>query len=68
MPKPTTILIHEYDPSKGVFLDDDGDPMFGFYYQFADDEDTPIGGMIGPYRYGRTAEKAAARAFDTEDF
>ncbi len=69
MPKATNILIHEFDPSiDPTCLDDEGDPMIGFYYQFTDEDDLPVSGLIGPYSYDKAAEKAAMRAFRANDF
>lgn len=68
MAKPSNILIHHFDPAKSCRLDDDGDIMNGFYYQFADALDVPMGGLIGPYGQGAAAEKAALAAFHSNDF
>jgi len=68
MPKPANILIHEFDPAIQSVTDDDGDEVLGFYYEFIDENETPIGYMIGPYRDGPSAEKAALRAWKLNDF
>lgn len=69
MPKAHNILIHEFDPSADPpYLDDDGDQMIGFYYQFTDEDDEPLSDLIGPYPYNGAAEKAALRAFKSNDF
>lgn len=68
MPKPTNILIHEFDGSTKPYYDDDGDPMIGFYFQFTDEDDEPVSDLIGPYSYDGAAEKAALRAFRSRDF
>ena len=68
MPKPTNILIHEFDLSGETIFDADGDEMLGFYYQFTDENEEPVSGLMGPYRYGPAAEKAAIRAFKARDF
>lgn len=60
-------LIHEFDVAKPPILDDDGDQMVGFYYQFTDDADLPVTGLVGPYKWRRDCEKAAIRAFNTKD-
>lgn len=61
-------LIHEFDPRKPDVLDDEGDPMVGSYYQFIDENEIPVGGLIGPYRDNAAAEAAAVRAFSRRDF
>lgn len=68
MIKPSNILIHHFDASKSCRLDDDGDVMNGFYYQFTDTLDMPVGGLIGPYGHGPAAEKAALAALNSNDF
>ena len=67
MPKPHNILIHEFEPVIPPIVDDDGDEMLGFYYQFTDEAEEPISALIGPYRYSTAAEKAAIRAFKRRD-
>lgn len=62
-----SVLIHEFDAHKPPILDDDGDPMIGFYYQFINAEDKPLSGLIGPYKRKGEAATAAQRAFDTND-
>ena len=61
-------LIHEFDAAKPAILDDDGDQMVGFYYQFTDVNEQPIGGLIGPYKRKPDCVKAAKRAFKTKDY
>lgn len=61
-------LIHEFDAAKSPVFDDDGDHMIGFYYQFIDENETPVGGLIGPYRGKPECAKAAKRAFNRKDF
>jgi hypothetical protein len=69
MTKVHNILIHEFDPNADpTYLDDEGDPMIGFYYQFTDEDDQPISELIGPYSYDKAAEKAAMRAYRSNDF
>lgn len=67
MPIPTNILIHEFSTSS-EFFDIDGDQLLGFYYQFTDEYDQPVSGLIGPYRNTQVVEKAALKAFNARDF
>lgn len=60
-------LIHEFDTDT-PHRDDDGDPLCGFYYQFADKEGQPVSGLFGPYKYKAEVENAAQRAFNRRDF
>jgi hypothetical protein len=66
--KATNALIHVYLPSGPPSFDDDGDLMLGSYYQFIDENDVPVGGLIGPYMDNIAAEEAARRAFKYKDF
>lgn len=61
-------LIHEFDPLLPPQFDNDGDQLIGFYFQFTDEHDLPINGLIGPYRDRERAERACKRAFVTHDF
>lgn len=61
-------LVHEFNSSGPVILDEDGDAMLGWYYQFADDEDKAVTGLIGPYSKRAEAQLAAERAFSKKDF
>ena len=49
--------IH-YFPASGNFTDEDGEPLIGYYYRFADDFDIPTSVMMGPYNTGLEAEEA----------
>lgn len=60
--------IHEFEASGMPYFDDDGDQMIGFYYQWLDVDDNPIGGLIGPYSHQEAVESAATRAFKHKDF
>lgn len=55
------VLIHEFEANKQPVLDDDGDQMIGFYYQFDN------ASLIGPFKHRKEVEVAAQRAFDTND-
>lgn len=68
MAKPIGILIHHFRPCENPSLDDDGDERDGFYYQFSDELDLPVGAMMGPYRYKSAVEAAAVKAFRANDF
>lgn len=61
-------LIHVFNKDGPIIFDDEGDQMFGFYYQFTDEADQPIAGLIGPYPIRADAEKAAKRAFARKDY
>lgn len=61
-------LIHEFVPSEMPYFDEEGDQMLGYYYQFIDEADEPVGQLIGPYGYEELAERAASRAFRSKDF
>lgn len=55
------VLIHEFEKHKPVVLDDEGDQMLGFYYQFG------TASLIGPFKHRDEVESAAQRAFATND-
>jgi hypothetical protein len=66
--KTINALIHTFSPSSPPSFDDEGDLMLGSYFQFIDENDIPMGGLIGPYFDNLAAEKAARRAFKYKDF
>jgi hypothetical protein len=66
--RPTNALIHVYTSSGPPSFDSEGDLMLGSYYQWIDENDIPIGELIGPYLDKVAAEKAAKRAFRYKDF
>lgn len=69
MAKPANVMIHEFEPSTApIHFDDEGDQLLGFYYQFTDAGDQPLGDLIGPYSVNTDAERAAMRAFNSNDF
>lgn len=68
MTQATNALIHEFNTDGPVTVDDDGDQMLGYYYQFTDIDDVAIAGLIGPYLRRAEAEQAAQRAFEIRDF
>lgn len=69
MQQPHSVMIHEFHASGiPIHLDDEGDQMVGFYFQFTDEDDQPVSDMIGPYKHNKAAEHAALRAFNTRDF
>jgi hypothetical protein len=68
MPKAQNILIHNFSISSIPYFDDDGDQMFGYYYQFADENDNALTGLIGPYLHSHEAEQAALQAYQRRDF
>jgi hypothetical protein len=61
-------LIHEFDSASPPYFDDEGDLMLGSYYQFIDQDDQPVSGLIGPYTDNIAAERAAKVAFNSGDF
>lgn len=68
MSQPRNALIHQFAPSGFPHFDGEGDQMIGFYFQFIDENDQPYGDLIGPYAVNADAERAAQRAFTTNDF
>lgn len=64
----TGAKIHEFEPSGPPYFDEEGDQMIGFYYQWLDESDDPIGRLIGPYRYQDQVERAAEKAFHRRDY
>ena len=68
MPAVHTALIHSFDASNVLAIDDDGDTRLGFYFQFVDVDDLPVTGMFGPYKWRKQAERAARRAFAKRDY
>lgn len=66
--EPQGILIHEFLPNEPERHDVDGELLLGFYYQFIDDNERPLFGLIGPYRHRFEVEGAAQRAFDRQDY
>ena len=69
MTKTRGVTIHKFDPANEVqHFDSEGDQMIGFYYQITGHNDEPISDLIGPYNYGKLAEKAALRAINRNDF
>lgn len=61
-------LIHEFTSAGTIIVDDEGDQMLGFYYQFAVGEQQALTGLIGPYSKRTDVERAAQAAFDRGDF
>lgn len=62
-------LIHEFDINrKPITLDEEGDPMVGFYYQFIDINSVPVTGLIGPYKLKLDCVAACKRAFKLKDY
>lgn len=61
-------LIHEFAAHGPPSFDDEGDAREGFYYQFIDQNELPVGGLIGPYGIKEHAERAAQNAFRAGDF
>lgn len=68
MPDAVSCLIHDYCASQPTQFDEDGDVLLGSYYQFLDEDDYPVGGLIGPYTDTFAAERAAKRAFRLKDY
>lgn len=61
-------LIHEFKSTGTIIMDDEGDQMLGFYYQFAVGEEQALTGLIGPYSKRTDVERAAQAAFERGDF
>ena len=69
MNKDSYATIHEFSIINGLtHLDEDGDPMIGWYYQFLDIYERPITKLMGPYGTNTEAEKACQKAYDRKDF
>lgn len=69
MQEPSSVMIHEFEANKlPVHLDDEGEQMIGFYFQFVDGANRPLGGLVGPYGHNGAAEEAAQHAFNKRDF
>ena len=69
MHKPANLLIHNFIPSANpILVDEDGDELLGFYYQFTDEYGVPLSGLIGPFSRNEEAEKAALKALELNDF
>lgn len=63
------VLIHQFTTSDIMpSFDEEGDIRIGSYFQFIDELENPIGGLIGPYRTNELAEKAAHQAYRARDF
>jgi len=60
--------IHHFFAENGqVTLDDEGEPMIGFYYEIMRGS-VPISALTGPYNSGPEAEAACQRAVTTGDY
>lgn len=59
-PEPTGD-IHYFD---GTILDEDGDCLFGYYFEISSDE-MSSSGLIGPYSTGPEAETACQLEYDS---
>lgn len=71
MPEMIYANIHHYFPHPDtgfVSIDEDGDPILGFYYQLLDDKDEPVSHLMGPYGAAIEAEEAAEKALLTGDY
>lgn len=58
--------IHEFTAQSNE-LDDDGDPMLGFYWQIMDGRQ-PVSHQMGPYMTALEAESACKRAWERQDY
>jgi len=62
--------IHHFfsDPATGrVQLDEDQEPMIGFYYEIERPNGAPTH-LMGPYTTAEDAEQACQRAFERGDY
>lgn len=59
-------LIHHYgaDEKGDYHLDDDGDPMVGWYWELRDKEGKLLTRQIGPYSSREEAEAAVKKSAD----
>lgn len=55
------VNIHHYTFEGGVTTDEDGEPMFGYYFELMDRLGNPSGDLIGPYTTKDEVEAAAIR-------
>lgn len=59
--------IHQYDGT-GTVLDEEGDPLYGFYWEILGFDNLPLTDMMGPYGSRGEAESACQRAYDDGDY
>lgn len=70
MPQEAYADVYHYFPhpeTGEVILDDEGDPMLGYYYQLVNDVG-PLSHLMGPYANADEAEAACLRAWDKGDY
>ena len=63
--------IHHFtsDPKKGeIFIDDDGEPLHGYYYEIKGADGVPLHDIVGPYNSAADAEQAAINAWRTKSY
>ena len=54
------IHYFDYDPqTNNVCLDEDNEPMFGFYFELIDGDGAALCGLMGPYSTKAEVEEAA---------
>lgn len=59
--------IHHFAANNDTgVVDDDGDPVMGWYFQLMQNQITPLTALIGPYGSHGECEKAAIREW--QDF
>jgi hypothetical protein len=57
-------LIHNFTGQP----DDEGEPMFGWYFQVLGDDDLPVNYPMGPYASAVECHAAAQEAWRARDF
>ena len=59
--------IHHFDFKLGAvdaIYDEDGDPMFGYYYEIVNEDGSRLSGFMGPYGDKAEAEAACAKEWE----
>lgn len=59
--------IHHYEGTDHSVIDDDGDPLSGWYFQLMKAIDIPISALIGPYGSRTDCEDAAIFEWNESD-
>lgn len=57
--------IHHYEGINAAIVDDDGDPLSGFYFQLMQGSDEPLTPLTGPYGSKPECERAAMQEWSS---
>ena len=70
MPAPHANIHHfNYDPASGdACYDEEGEPMFGYYYEIVDGDGRALSPLMGPYNDKDEVEAACNKAWDTDNY